>query len=69
MNGFRNAGTFMAQSNTRGKQRQHGERPLPHSSWTTAIQSGSRDARRYQSHQRTQGNVLWQRGGRGRLRG
>jgi hypothetical protein len=37
--------------------------------WTTAIQSGSRDARRYQSHQRTQGNVLWQRGGRGRLRG
>jgi hypothetical protein len=37
--------------------------------WTTAIQSGSRDARRYQSHQWTQGNVLWQRGGRGRLRG
>ena len=28
-----------------------------------------RAARRNQSHQRTQGNVLWQRGGRGRLRG
>jgi len=46
-----------------------GERPPPHSSWTAAIQSGRRDARRNQSHQRTQGNVLWQRGGRGRLRG
>jgi hypothetical protein len=42
---------------------------LPHSSWTAAIQSSHRNARRNQSHQRTQGNVLWQRGGRGRLRG
>jgi hypothetical protein len=46
-----------------------GERPPPHSSWTAAIQSGRRGARRNQSHQRTQGNVLWQRGGHGRLRG
>jgi hypothetical protein len=69
MNGFRDAGTFLAHANTRENNGNNGERPLPHSSWTTAIQSGSRDARRYQSHQRTQGNVLWQRGGRGRLRG
>jgi hypothetical protein len=34
---------------------------LPYSSWTAAIQSGRRDARRNQSHQQTQGNVLWQR--------
>ena len=32
---------------------------------TAAIQSGSRGARRYLSHHWTQGNVLWQRGGRG----
>jgi hypothetical protein len=44
-------------------------RRLPHSSWTAAIQSGRRDARRNQSHQRTQWNVLWQRGGQGRRRG
>ena len=36
---------------------------------TAAIQSGRRGARRYQSHQRTQGNVLWRRGGRGQRRG
>jgi hypothetical protein len=47
----------------------HGERPPPHSSWAAAIHSGGRGARRYQSHQHTQGNVLWPRGGRGRLRG
>ena len=46
-----------------------GDAPPPHSSWTAAIHSGGRGARRYQSHQRTQGNVLWQRGGRGWLRG
>ena len=44
-------------------------RPPPHSSWTDAVQSCLRDARRNQSHQRTQWNVLWQRGGRGRRRG
>jgi hypothetical protein len=37
--------------------------------WTAAIQSGRRGARRYQSHQWTQWNVLWWRGGRGLLRG
>jgi hypothetical protein len=42
---------------------------LPHSSWTAAIQSGCRDARRNQSHQRTQENVLWRRGGCGQCRG
>jgi hypothetical protein len=43
--------------------------PPPHSSWTDAVQSCLRDARRNQSHQRTQWNVLWQRGGRGWRRG
>jgi hypothetical protein len=42
---------------------------LPHSSLTAAIQSGRRGARRNQSHQWTLGNILWQRGGRGWLRG
>jgi hypothetical protein len=42
---------------------------FPHSSWTAAIQSGGRDARHNQSHQRTQGNVLWWRGGCGQRRG
>jgi hypothetical protein len=62
---------FAAQiySDSPHKTTNDGERPLPHSSWTAAIQSGSRDARRYQSHQRTQGHVLWQRGGRGQLQG
>jgi hypothetical protein len=41
----------------------------PNSSWTAAIQSGRRNARRNQSHQRTQGNVLWQHGGCGQLWG
>ena len=69
MNGFRGAGTFMAQSNTSGKQRQHGVPTTASFIMTAAIQSGSRDARRNLSHQRTQGDVLWQRGGRGWLRG
>jgi hypothetical protein len=42
---------------------------LPHSSWTAAIQSGRCDMWRNQSHQRTQGNVLWRRGGCGQCRG
>ena len=65
----RRGNIYLSHTNTRENNGNNGERPLPHSSWTTAIQSGSRDARRYQSHQRTQVNVLWQRGGRGWLRG
>jgi hypothetical protein len=69
MNGCRDAPDFLAHANTSGKQANNGE-PLPTSFiWTAAIQSGHRSARRNLSHQRTQGNVLWQRGGRGRLWG
>jgi hypothetical protein len=42
---------------------------LPHSSWTAATSRAAAATRRNLSHQRTQENVLWQRGGRGRLQG
>ena len=60
---------FGAHTNTRENNGYDGV-PTPASFiLTAAIQSGRRGARRYQSHQRTQVNVLWQRGGRGWLRG
>jgi hypothetical protein len=40
------AAKFLAHSNTRENNGNDGVPTLPHSSWTAAIQSGCRDARR-----------------------